>query len=226
MKMDCPSQWTYIATDDGYISASDAEDDDDGNSSEAAIDDDAMFGGAATANLRSIIVQHVLSNQPELSQQQRHNLFQTFFAIQNRRARVIIDGGSCNNLVSSDLVKKLGLTTRPRPHPYHIQWFSDSGKVKVTHTVRVHFSIGIYSDFADCDVVPMDACSLLLGRPWEYDTDAKHHGRSNKYTFMHKGKKITLLSLTPAEIVQAEKDRAESAKKEPTVPLKISKQLN
>ena len=68
----------------------------------------------------------------------------------------------------------------------------------------------------------MDACSLLLGRPWEYDT----HGRSNKYTFMHKGKKITLLPLTPAEIVQAEKDRAESAKKEPTVPLKISKQLN
>jgi len=64
----------------------------------------------------------------------------------------------------------------------------------------------------------MDACSLLLGRPWEYDTDAKHHGRSNKYTFMHKGKKITLLPLTPAEIVQAEKDRAESANKEPTVP--------
>ena len=77
----------------------------------------------------------------------------------------------------------------------------------------MHFSIGIYSDFADCDVIPMDTCSLLLGRPWEYDTDAKHHGRSNKYTFMHKGKKITLLPLTPAEIVQAENDRAESAKK-------------
>jgi len=127
-------------------------------------------------------------------------LFQTFFAIKNRHARVIIDGGSCNNLVSSDLVKKFGLTTRPCPHPYHIQWFSDSGKVKVKHTVRVHFSIGIYSNFMDCDVLPMDACSLLLGRPWEYDTDAKHHGRSNKYTFMHKGKKITLLPLTPAGI--------------------------
>jgi len=113
--------------DGGYMSTSDVE------------DDDVMFGGAAT-NLRSIIVQRVLSTQPEPSQQQhRHNLFQTFFEIQNWRSRVIIDGGSCNNLVSSDLVKKLGLTTRPRPHPYHIQWFSDSGKVKVTHTVRVHF---------------------------------------------------------------------------------------
>jgi hypothetical protein len=41
------------------------------------------------------------------------------------------------------------LTTRPRPHPYHIQWINDSGKVKVTHMVRVHFSIGMYSDYAD-----------------------------------------------------------------------------
>ena len=68
MKKDCPSQWTYIATEDGYISASNAEDDDGGDSSEAATDDDAMFGGAATVNLRSIIVQRVLSTQPEPSQ--------------------------------------------------------------------------------------------------------------------------------------------------------------
>jgi hypothetical protein len=26
--------------------------------------------------------------------------------------------------------------------------------------VRVHFSIGLYFDYADCDVVPMEACSL------------------------------------------------------------------
>jgi hypothetical protein len=204
VKKDCPSQRTYIATDDGYISASDGEDDDD-DSSDVAANDDAMLGADATVNLRSIMVQRVLSAQPESSEkQQRHNLFQTFFAIENRRARVIIDGGSCNNLVSSDLVKKLGLTTRPRPHPYHIQWINDSGKVKVTHMVRVHFSIGMYSDYADCDVVPMEACSLLLGRPWEYDTDAPHHGRSNTYTFRHKDKNITLLPLTLAEIVQAD----------------------
>ena len=56
----------------------------------------------------------------------------------------------------------------------------------------------------------MQACSLLLGRPWEHDNDATHYGRSNKYTFVHKGKKYTLLPLTPAEIVQAEKERAAS----------------
>ncbi|KKX99982.1 hypothetical protein VN21_16700, partial [Paraclostridium benzoelyticum] len=31
---------------------------------------------------------------------------------------------------------------------------------------------------------------LLLGRPWQYDTDSLHHGRSNHYSFMFKGQKI------------------------------------
>jgi hypothetical protein len=210
VKKDCPSQRTYIATDDGYISASDGEGDDD-DSSDVAANDDAMLSADATVNLQSIMVHCVLSSKPESSEKQQcNNLFQTFFSIENRRARVIIDGGSCNNLVSSDLVKKLGLTTRPRPHPYHIQWINDSGKVKVIYMVRVHFSIGMYSDYADCDVVPMKACSLLLGRHWEYDTDACYHGRSNTYTFRHKDKNITLLPLTLTEIVQADKDRAAS----------------
>ena len=112
--------------------------------------------------------------------------------------------------MSSDLVKKLGLTTRPHPCPYHIQWLNDSGKAKVTQTCRVSFSIGSCADFVDCDVVPMQACSLLLGRPWEHDNDATYHGRSNKYTFMHKGKKITLVPLTPAQIIQADREHTAS----------------
>ena len=37
-----------------------------------------------------------------------------------------------------------------------------------------------------------------------------HHGRSNKYTFVHKGKKITLIPLIPAQIVQADREHAAS----------------
>jgi hypothetical protein len=120
----------------------------------------------------------------------------------------IIDGGSCNNLVNSKVVKKLGLTTRAHPHSYNIQWFKNSGKVKVTQTIRVHFSIGSYHAVADFDVVPMDVCSLLLGRPWGFDVVAIHHGRTNTYTLMHKGKKITMVPMTPGEIVKYEQDKA------------------
>jgi hypothetical protein len=208
VRKDCPSQRAYMATDDGYISTFDMEDD---VAEDATAEDGNVLGSKDTAAFRSIIVHRVLSTQLQQPEKlQRHNLFQTFFVINNRQARVIIDGGSCNNLVSSDLVKKLGLTTRPHPHPYHLMWFNDAGKAKVIHTCRVSFSIGSYASPVDCDVVPMEACSILLGHPWEFDNDATHHGRSNTYTFMHKGKKITLLSLTPAEIVQADTERAAS----------------
>jgi hypothetical protein len=60
----------------------------------------------------------------------------------------------------------------------------------------------------------MQACSLLLGHPWEFHTDIVHHGRTNKYTLVHKGKKITLLPLTPNEIVQYDRAIAETAKRE------------
>ncbi|XP_074278589.1 uncharacterized protein LOC141602181 [Silene latifolia] len=48
-----------------------------------------------------------------------------------------------------------------------------------------------------CDVVPMDACHLLLGRPWEYDRNTTHQGKDNVYIFKHQGKKVTLTPLPP-----------------------------
>jgi hypothetical protein len=116
--------------------------------------------------------------------------------------------------VSADFVAKIGLTTRLHTHPYYNQWLNNNGKAKVTHTTHIHFSICTYHDYADCDVVPMQACSLLLGHPWEFDIDAIHHGRSNKYTLVHNGKKITLLPLTPNEIGQCDRAITETARRE------------
>ena len=168
---------------------------------------------ACTVDYKSILVQRVLSTQVEpVDKLQRHNLFQMFLIVNNLCVRAIIDGGSSNNLVSSKLVKTLGLSTRALPHSYHVQWFNNSGKAKVTQSARVHFSIGSYHDYADFDVVPMQACSLLLGHPWQYDNNVVHHGRQNRYTFMFKGKTIALLPLSPAVIVQYEKKLAEKKK--------------
>jgi hypothetical protein len=75
--------------------------------------------------------------------------------------------------------------------------------------------VGSYTDYADFDVVPMEAYSLLLGRPWEYDKDAAHHGRTNTYTFMHKNKNITLLPLSPADVRKHFKALAENKMKQP-----------
>jgi hypothetical protein len=112
------------------------------------------------------VVQRALSTQVDTSEKlQRHNLFQIFFVIKDGSVHTIIDRGSCNNLVSVDFVPKIGLTIYLHTHTYYIQWLNNSGKDKVTHTAHVHFSIDTYYDYADYDVVPIQICSLLLGRP-------------------------------------------------------------
>ncbi|GJR07731.1 zf-CCHC domain-containing protein [Tanacetum coccineum] len=90
--------------------------------------------------------------------------------LQGSVCTVIIDGGSCENMVAKTMVDKLGLPTTDHPDPYQLTWFRKGNLVKVTQRCLVAFSIGNkYKDELRCEVVPMDACHLLLGRPWLYD---------------------------------------------------------
>jgi hypothetical protein len=110
----------------------------------------------AEYSTKTYVVQRALSAHVDHSEKlQRHNLFQIFFIIKNCRIRTIINGGSCNSLVSADFLTKIGLTTHAHTHLYYIQWLNNSGKAKVTHTTHVHFSIGTYHDYIDCAVPPM-----------------------------------------------------------------------
>ncbi|XP_066320349.1 uncharacterized protein [Miscanthus floridulus] len=165
----------------------------------------------------SLVVRRVLSTQFVAAEQgQRHNLFQSRCKVKGQVCRFIIDGGSCNNIVSALLIEKLGLQPRRHPHPYHMQWLNNSGTVKVSAMIRLSFSIGDYHGEVDCDIVPMQACHLLLGRPWQFDVDSVHFGQSNKHTFIHNDKKVVLIPLSPEEIHasdMARKKREESDKR-------------
>ena len=66
-------------------------------------------------------------------------------------------------------------------------------EVQVRYAFPVTFSIGEdYKDTVWCNVIPMDSCDILLGRPWMYDKDGTNGMRNNTYTFMHDNKQITL----------------------------------
>ena len=96
---------------------------------------------------------------------QRHNIFKTRCTVSQRVCDLIIDSGSSENIVSKTMVDKLKLSTQPHPSPYRIGWIKDVGETKVTEQCRIPFSIGKYKDEVLCDVVDMDACHMLLGRP-------------------------------------------------------------
>ncbi|KAL2542955.1 cysteine-rich RLK (RECEPTOR-like protein kinase) 8 [Abeliophyllum distichum] len=96
-----------------------------------------------------------------------NNIIKTKCTSHGRLCSVIIDGGSYEILVSQEIVKKLYLEVQPHPKPYCIAWFKKRGEVKVTHQCLIPFSIGNSdSDKVVCDVVEMESCHLLLGRPW------------------------------------------------------------
>ena len=97
-------------------------------------------------------------------------------------------------MVSEKVVQKLGLATEKHPNPYKLSWLKKGNKVTVSKRCLVSFSIGLkYKDNAWCDVVVMDACHLLLGRPWQYDRKVQRNGRNNTYSFMFGSIKIVLL---------------------------------
>ncbi|GKD86503.1 reverse transcriptase domain-containing protein [Tanacetum coccineum] len=95
----------------------------------------------------------------------RTNIFRTQCIAKGKVCTVIINGGSCENMVSTIMVEKLGLPIQNHPDPYQLTWLKKGNLVKVTHRCLVHFSIGNkYTDELWCEVIPMDACHILLGR--------------------------------------------------------------
>jgi hypothetical protein len=58
----------------------------------------------------ALVVTQILSVQmKEAEIGRRHNFFQMRAKVQGKVVNVIIDGGSCHNLVSRELVEKLGM---------------------------------------------------------------------------------------------------------------------
>ncbi|GAV74628.1 zf-CCHC domain-containing protein/Asp_protease_2 domain-containing protein [Cephalotus follicularis] len=97
----------------------------------------------------------------------RNNIFHMKCTSKRKTCNVIIDGGSCENMVSETMAEKLGLKTEKHPRPHKLLWFRKGNEVKVDKRCLVQFSIGQkYHDELWCDVVPMDAFHMLLGRPW------------------------------------------------------------
>ncbi|XP_023640634.1 uncharacterized protein LOC111831156, partial [Capsella rubella] len=120
--------------------------------------------------------------------------------VQDKVCTLIVDGGSCTNAASEEMVQKLNLKTTSHPRPYQLQWLNNKGALTVSQQVMVNLTIGKYEDELLCDVIPMKSSHILLGRPWQCDRRVFHDGYTNKQSFEFKGRKITLLPLTPNEI--------------------------
>jgi hypothetical protein len=131
---------------------------------------------------------------------QRTRLFRTACKTKDRGCKVIVDSGSTNNLVSTEMVENLELETTDHPRPYKVSWLQKGHQVSFTKQCLVDIKIGRYNDKILYDVIPMDVCHLLLGRPWQYDRNVVHDGRMNTYTLEKDGRTHRFLSIKDKEV--------------------------
>ena len=85
-------------------------------------------------------------------------MFRTRCIINNKLFELIIDSGSCENIISREVEKVWKFPVEKHPNPYTIGWIKVAEKIEVKERCKVLFSIGKYRDEVYCDVVDMDAC--------------------------------------------------------------------
>jgi CTP:phosphocholine cytidylyltransferase-like protein len=130
---------------------------------EATDEEDVIYGDTG----EMLVIRRVLNFSPVQDDVWlRNNIFHTRCTSHGKVCDVIIDSGSCENVVSENMVQKLPLKTEKHPKLYKLSWLEKDKCVQVDQRCLVNFSIGEkYRDEVWCDVVLMDACHLLLGRP-------------------------------------------------------------
>jgi hypothetical protein len=62
---------------------------------------------------------------------QRNNLFRTAYKMKDRVCKVIIDSGSTNKLVSTEMVDNLEMGMNAHPTPYKVSWLQKVLEVTV-----------------------------------------------------------------------------------------------
>ncbi|XP_062173559.1 uncharacterized protein LOC133879023 [Alnus glutinosa] len=210
----CPNKRVMVLRDNGEVMTDSEDDSDEMPELVNASDDD---GVEYPVEGESLVARRALNTQIKIDdmEQQRENIFHTRCYVSNKVCSMIIDGGSCTNVASTTLVEKLSLPLLKHPRPYKLQWLNECGEVKVNKQVLVAFTIGRYSDEVLCDIVPMHAGHILLGRPWQYDRRVIHDGFTNRYNFVKDGKTFKLAPLTPKQVYEDQlKLKSEIAQKQ------------
>ena len=144
---------------------------------------------------------------------QRDNLFHMRCFVKGTACSLVIDSGSCTNVVSTMLIKRLQIPTQDHPKHYKLQWLNNSGTIKVVSQALISFTLGKYKDEVLCDVLPMQAGDILLGRPWQFERRVMYDGYLKRYSFVKDGRKSTLVPLSSTKVFTDQLKSEERKKK-------------
>ncbi|RDX88535.1 hypothetical protein CR513_29861, partial [Mucuna pruriens] len=166
---ECPSRHVMIVKEDRKI-GSESSTEEISISSEL---ESLSYGSHYERDL--LVVRRVINIQiGEEVETQRENIFHSRCLILGNLCSMIIDWGSCVNVASERLVKKLALPTT----------LSEKGDLLVDKQVEVTFTLGAYEDRVVCD----------------FDKRVIHDGVTNHFIFIHLWQRVVLKPLSPREV--------------------------
>ena len=142
------------------------------------------------------VVRCVLSTTIDNDNWKCTSIFHTIIQSEDKKCKLVIDGGSSMNVVSKDAIKLLNLKVEPHPNPFRVAWVNDH-TLPITQRCLVSIQMRDYKDEIHCDVLPMDVAHVLLGHPWLYDLNITNFGKDYIYSFKYKGKNIILRPAKP-----------------------------
>jgi len=92
-----------------------------------------------------LMIKRVLhSTEAPSEANQREQIFHSRCKVTNKTCNLIIDGASCTNVASTEMVSKLNLDIIIHPRPYTLQFLKRGNEVTVSKQTLVPFTIGEY----------------------------------------------------------------------------------
>ena len=71
---------------------------------------------------------------------------------------------------------------KPHKRPYPLRWVCKDKRFQVTKKINLRFEItSKFIDEVEFDVVPLDICGIVLGRPYVYDRKTIFNKVQNQY---------------------------------------------
>nr|GEU51937.1 RNA-directed DNA polymerase, eukaryota, reverse transcriptase zinc-binding domain protein [Tanacetum cinerariifolium] len=150
------------------------------------------------------VVQRTLCLPKVSDYSQRNKIFQTKCLVKKEICSIIIDRGSCKNLVSKALIKGFKILTEPHPSPYQIGWIKKGPTLKVTEICKVPLAIGkhymswlLVMLLIWGHVIEQDLLTLVVS-PKEFQAERKETGVS--YALVVKGVEDVMKNAIPTVV--------------------------
>jgi len=98
-------------------------------------------------------------------------------------------------------MERSNLHASTHPHPHNIKWLNQGKGLQVNSRCLISLSIRKnYQDKLWCDVITMDACHILPGRPWMFAGKIMNDSHLNIHYFSKGVKKATFVLFSPSQL--------------------------